>query len=354
MNIQRYYLLDILRGIAAFSVVIFHYKIFYGSEISKEIFFKENAPLYNFLYFVYDYGWMAVQFFFILSGFIFYTLYMEKIQNKKISKFEFFKLRFSRLYPLHFFTLLICLLIYIYSSHHGYPNIVVADLKHFILNFFLIQNWGLEEFASFNRPSWSISIECLLYIIFFFVFSFNFNKYAISIVCIFLGGAIFFLNKYIGYGIYCFFIGGLTCLIFNKSIKIVKNLNIYWIFTFLLVIISCIILNQIENQIYIKIFVFTFLFPILILNFMSAQNIFKDLGKIFSIIGDVSYSVYLLHYPIQAIIIVILFKMQLKINFDSITLFIAYIFFIFLISFISFKYLEKPFQKLIRNNKSTK
>ena len=87
---------------------------------------------------------------------------------------------------------------------------------------------------------------------------------------------------------------------------------------------------------------------------MSAQNIFKDLGKIFSIIGDVSYSVYLLHYPIQAIIIVILFKMQLKINFDSITLFIAYIFFIFLISFISFKYLEKPFQKLIRNNKSTK
>ena len=354
MNIQRYYLLDILRGIAAFSVVIFHYKIFYGSEISKEIFFKENAPLYNFLYFVYDYGWMAVQFFFILSGFIFYTLYMEKIQNKKISKFEFFKLRFSRLYPLHFFTLLICLLIYIYSSHYGYPNIVVADLKHFILNFFLIQNWGLEEFASFNRPSWSISIECLLYIIFFFVFSFNFNKYAISIVCIFLGGAIFFLNKYIGYGIYCFFIGGLTCLIFNKSIKIVKNLNIYWIFTFLLVIISCIILNQIENQIYIKIFVFTFLFPILILNFMSAQNIFKDLGKIFSIIGDVSYSVYLLHYPIQAIIIVILFKMQLKINFDSITLFIAYIFFIFLISFISFKYLEKPFQKLIRNNKSTK
>ena len=349
MNIQRYYLLDIVRGIAAFSVVIFHYKIFYRSEISNEIFFKENAPLYNFLYFVYEYGWMAVQFFFILSGFIFYTLYMEKIQNKKISKFEFFKLRFSRLYPLHFFTLLICLLIYVYSTHYGYPGIIVADLKHFILNFFLIHKWGLEELVSFNRPSWSISIESLLYIVFFFVFSFNFNKYAISIICIFVGGAIFFLNKNIGYGIYCFFIGGLTCLIFSTSIKIFKNLNIYWLFTFLLLIISCIILTQIENPIYVKIFIFTFLFPILILNLMSAQNIFKDIGKIFSIIGDISYSVYLLHYPIQAIIIVILFKMQLKINFDSPTLFISYIIFIFLISFISFKYLEKPFQKLIRN-----
>ena len=42
---------------------------------------------------------------------------------------------------------------------------------------------------------------------------------------------------------------------------------------------------------------------------MSAQNIFKDLVKIFSIIGDVSYSVYLLNYPIQAIIIVMEFQL---------------------------------------------
>ena len=192
MNINRYYLLDIARGIAAFSIVIFHYKIFYVSEVSKEIYLKKSAPLYNFLYFIYEYGWMAVQFFFILSGFIFYTLYMEKIQNKKISKFEFFKLRFSRLYPLHFFTLIICLLIYLYSIYYNYPTVIVADLKHFILNIFLVQNWGIEDFTSFNRPSWSISIEALLYIIFFLVFSFNFNKYAISIICIFIGIAIFF------------------------------------------------------------------------------------------------------------------------------------------------------------------
>ena len=85
MNETRYYLIDIARGLAAFTVVIFHYKIFYGVSSTQQ-YINENSPFYNILYFVYEFGWMGVQFFFTLSGFIFYALYLEKIKNKKISK----------------------------------------------------------------------------------------------------------------------------------------------------------------------------------------------------------------------------------------------------------------------------
>ena len=102
---QRLYLLDIARGIAAISVAIFHYKLFYAYNLSLKDLITTNQPFYNYIKFIYEHGWIAVQFFFLLSGFIFFKLYLNKIKNKNISFYNFLILRISRLYPLHFLTL---------------------------------------------------------------------------------------------------------------------------------------------------------------------------------------------------------------------------------------------------------
>ena len=61
---ERFYLLDIARGIAAIAVAIFHYKLFYAYNLSSEIFVPENQPFYIYIKLIYEYGWIAVQFFF--------------------------------------------------------------------------------------------------------------------------------------------------------------------------------------------------------------------------------------------------------------------------------------------------
>ena len=79
----RIYLLDVVRGFAALSVVIFHYRIFYNHTVSLNIFDMSKQPFYNFLYLIYQNGWIAVQFFFLLSGFIFFKFYLKLIFEKK-------------------------------------------------------------------------------------------------------------------------------------------------------------------------------------------------------------------------------------------------------------------------------
>jgi peptidoglycan/LPS O-acetylase OafA/YrhL len=348
MNETRYYLIDIARGLAAFTVVIFHYKIFYGVSSTQQ-YINENSPFYNILYFVYEFGWMGVQFFFTLSGFIFYALYLEKIKNKKISKWQFFKLRFSRLYPLHLLTFILIILLFFYHKQENFPVMIDGDIKHFLLNIFLIQTWGFEDFHSFNGPSWSISIEFFLYIIFFNIF-FKIKKhdYKVTLFSILTGIFIFFINKYIGYGLYCFFFGGLAFLIYKNLISNNFSLYINCLINFIMLIFIILILSYINNPILIKIFVFSFLFPMLIINLMLIQNIFNKAGRLLSIIGDVSYSVYLLHFVLQICIKTFLLNQNIKVNFDKPIFFILYLTTLFILALISFNFFEKPIQKFLR------
>ena len=89
---------------------------------------------------------------------------------KKISIRTFFINRFSRLYPLHFITLLIVLILQIIyqnlnENYFVYEN---NDIYHLFLQLLFISNWGFEKGYSFNGPIWSVSIELIVYFIFYF------------------------------------------------------------------------------------------------------------------------------------------------------------------------------------------
>ena len=94
--IKRFYALDALRGLAALGVVLFHYRMF-----------DAGRPLEKTFLFIHVYGWMMVDVFFCISGFIFFWKYGELIYQKSIGFKKFALLRLSRLYPLHLLTLLL-------------------------------------------------------------------------------------------------------------------------------------------------------------------------------------------------------------------------------------------------------
>jgi peptidoglycan/LPS O-acetylase OafA/YrhL len=164
-----FYWLDILRTIAAVGVLIWHYQHFYflqaGQNSLAAIY---TQPFYNYLILFYHKGFVFVQLFWVISGFIFCARYLNN--NYVVSAKEFFINRFARLYPLHFITLLtVALLQYIsnewFQIYQIYPY---NDFRHFILNLFLVSHWGFQKGWSFNAPIWSVSVEIPIYIYLFY------------------------------------------------------------------------------------------------------------------------------------------------------------------------------------------
>ena len=88
-------------------------------------------------------------------------------------------------------------------------------------------------------------------------------------------------------------------------------------------------------------------FPLIIIDLCIIQFYFKDIGKKFQILGDISYTIYLVHFPIQIIFHLINLRF-FKISYDENMLFILFIFLVTLISYITYKYFELPLKIQMR------
>ena len=342
---NRFFLLDLSRAMAAICVVLQHYQHFYfvAPHTYVENFTRSQQPFYNLIEPAYKFGPVAVQFFFILSGFIFFMFYKKKIENKKINFNTFLSLRLSRLYPLHLLTLLAMLVFqklyfFLNSEYFVYPG---NDLKNFILHFFLIQEWGFKSSWAYNAPAWSISVELFLYISFFLISLFyikNLFQSFISIIVVFFLYCI--IQPEIAHliiGIILFYYGGFTFYLYLKirDLLMSKFKNFFLIF---LIFFNIIIFGRFLNSLFLEmqlsiidltgdrlmILLYFVKFPLIIINLSILQFYFKNLGKSFQIFGDISYTIYLVHLPIQLLFSMI-DKNLIKINFDN-NLYLFYFF----------------------------
>ena len=88
--------LNYFRGIASIIVIFYHIKDSINISIDSK------------LYFLFSKGYLAVDFFFILSGFVISYSYQNLSNKAEIIKY--LKKRFLRIYPIHFFTLLMIII----------------------------------------------------------------------------------------------------------------------------------------------------------------------------------------------------------------------------------------------------
>jgi peptidoglycan/LPS O-acetylase OafA/YrhL len=155
---KHFEILDGLRGIAAVSVVTFHFMEWVYSDYSK-----------NFI----GHGFLAVDFFFCLSGFVIAYAYDDRIA--KMGVLEFFKSRLIRLHPLVIAGSVLGLLAFLFDPFGGHPElystgkiILAFACSALLIPFPVIADRGVNLFG-FNAPAWSLFWEYVANIVYAFV-----------------------------------------------------------------------------------------------------------------------------------------------------------------------------------------
>ncbi|MFO1248147.1 MAG: acyltransferase [Alphaproteobacteria bacterium] len=123
-------------------------------------------------------GYLWVEFFFVLSGFILTHAYWPRLKDllRRSGYIAFLRARLIRLYPLHLFMLLLLLAMVIglraLAAHGGYYSIFDAkyhqdvSIRGFWLSLFLVQAWNTMGSLTWNGVSWFVSVEFFLCLIF--------------------------------------------------------------------------------------------------------------------------------------------------------------------------------------------
>lgn len=172
--VRRFRALDGLRGVASLLVVLLHVE--WPNHLTSNRFVQN--------------GYIAVDLFFVLSGFVIASNYLHRIENLR-DVVRFLGLRFFRLYPLHiavlgaFVVLELAKLIIQHAlgvAPGGQtPFTNTSSAPALVANIFLVQGLHLIDYPTWNGPSWSISCEFFAYVVF-----------AIAVVTRMVGGRRFF------------------------------------------------------------------------------------------------------------------------------------------------------------------
>lgn len=142
-----------LRGFAAFGVFIYHFH-----HVSAFDGLTKFAPGF------FELGWLFVDLFFVLSGWVMAHVYFDRLAQRNLGDVsQFFVARIARIYPLHLVVLLswIAFSIFVIGSqtdHFTFRNL----LGQLTLTF----TWGPLTTAGFVAPAWSISAEFFAYLLF--------------------------------------------------------------------------------------------------------------------------------------------------------------------------------------------
>lgn len=118
-------------------------------------------------------AYLFTDFFFVLSGFVMAASYRDRLA-KEGGVWRFLSLRLARVWPLHLVTLFLMaaglwLLEYRADVVLGKPLPILSNangLAPFLSNVLLVQAWHLHPWTTWNRPSWSISAEMTTYVLF--------------------------------------------------------------------------------------------------------------------------------------------------------------------------------------------
>lgn len=355
--------LDALRGVAALVVVAFHYSnLMTVGDALPPSFSRAGLPFHDFIPIILDKGWLAVDLFFTLSGFVFFWLYSKSIADRSMMPGRFFMLRFSRLYPLHVATLVFIAAMQLAyaSSHPDLPFFVVKvnDWQHFMLHLGFISNWLPSFGYTFNSPVWSVSVEVLLYILFFVFCRYTTRRvWAMSALSIMGWWLIYRVNFHVGRGVGSFFAGGLAFVAFERlsssknrhpwangllvATAIVWTIGLYgisrdWSF----------VPAWLHNR--TRYFPVAIMFPVTVLT-LALWEERTGMGKPLAWLGDISYSTYLLHFPLQIVLVMAVDAMGMSRSvFYSPWAFIGFFALLIPISAACFHWFERPAQRALR------
>jgi len=305
--------IEVLRFLCALSVLVWHYQHFYFDPATASFAVERSQqPLYWLLHPFYDFGWLGVNFFWSISGFIFFHNYRLAIEGGAVSPQTFFVRRFSRLYPLHLATLLaVAALQYlVYRPAIGtffvYEHNSAPD---FVLQLLFASGWTPSHADAFNAPIWSVSTEILVYVLFFLLARHLRLGMIQTLALVVLSGAAgTVLIRYQVKGnvsniVFCcfyFFVGGGVDLILKRFAAPTARYRAALTLGSGLFCLAA--LGFFATIGFTKYLFATVLAPMSIFFLcVSEPYVPRGLGRKIAFLGSMTYSSYLVHFPLQII-----------------------------------------------------
>ena len=344
MNKIRHENLDYFRGICALSIMIYHYSWF----VLGQKYTSDNV--------IGRIGIYGVSLFYVLSGLTMFLVYYKNFTFNKTFFKEFYIKRFFRIFPLMWFVLIFSYII-VGTKNNCVQRLIIAS------GLFSIFDWG----ASTPIGMWSIGNELSFYLLLPFIFiAFKTNK----MIGIMLSSLIIIIYIYFAFFKFdpliegvsenlnyknplnhaALFVGGILIgYVFNE--KQIKPMLVNFIFL-IAILLFCFypcsgdLRNVLigTNRIVFTLICFAITFSVLKLNNSLLNHKIK---KIFSWLGEISYSLYLIHGLVWSIVLFAGLKIRYVLPISFILSLI--------ISHYVYKYLETPARKLgyrlIKNKK---
>ena len=318
----HYELLDGLRGVAALLVVFYH--IFEGFSFA-ELTNSAGDGVISTL----NHGHIAVDFFFMLSGFVISYAYDDRWGKMSIG--DFFKRRLVRLHPMVVMGALVGVATFAFAGCRQWDGTAVSApyvLLALVLTMLMVpalpglpyEVRGNGEMFPLNGPAWSLFFEYIGNIL-YALFIRRLSTKALAIFASALGVAhvCFFVGDLSGYG--CVgvgwtidsvnFLGGLVRMLFPFTVGMLlartfvprKVKGAFWMCTILLIALfsvpyiassGSVSLNSLYEVVCIAL-----LFPLIVWMGACGTCGGNFTGRVSRLLGDLSYPLYIVHYPIM-------------------------------------------------------
>ncbi len=326
----HYELLDGLRGVAALLVVFYH--IFEGLS------FAAGGTLITTI----NHGYLAVDFFFILSGFVIGYAYDDR-WKRNMTLGNFFTRRLIRLHPMIIMGTIIGAITFCIQGSVQWDGSHVATsavMLALLAAMFFIPAYpgagydvrGNGEIFSLNGPSWSLFFEYIGNILYaLFIHRLSNRGLAILVALSGIGLAWFALFDIVGYGMLgvgwtldgANFWGGMLRMLFpfslgmllSRHFRPIKIRGAFWICSAVLLILFCV--PYIEgkspvclNGVY-ELICIALIFPALVWIAASGKTTDKQSTRICRFLGDISFPLYAIHYPLMYLFYAWLIKNKL-------------------------------------------
>ena len=322
----HYELLDGLRGVAAILVLFYH--VFEGLTFAEA-----TNGVGSGLITTLNHGHIAVDFFFILSGFVISYAYDDRWA--KMSTWQFFKRRLVRLHPMLVMGALIGVLAFAFVGFEKWDGTTAPTgwvMVAMLLTMFMIpavpgvpyEVRGNGEMFPLNGPAWSLFFEYVGNILYALVIR-RLSTKILTILAVVLGclHAWFFVGNVSGYDMVGVgwtidelnFWGGLVRMLFPftvgmllaRTFKPRKVKGAFWICCVMLVVLfavpyiapfenSGISINSLYEVVCIAL-----VFPFIVWLGACGGMGSSFTSKVGKVLGDLSYPLYIVHYPIMYI-----------------------------------------------------
>ncbi|MGS0526301.1 acyltransferase family protein [Zobellia nedashkovskayae] len=307
----RLKILDSIRGIASL-IVLYHHIFKLNKAVFKSYFSDISFTIFDFISELND---EAVLLFFIISGFSIGLSTLKRPLKDKNSVNGYFYRRFKRILPIYWIAILLSFLVGISLN---ILNLEDFSIRNLLGNLLFLQTSKVIPESSIipyglNGPLWSLSYEMFFYLLFPLVYFINkkylkkvglYAKYVLLIAAIMIG--IVINKKIIFIPYFLFLVGFMTWIqgyISSYCFVLLKKKNTFFMINFLLGLLITIASTKIPSD-SIKIIGKgmllngIFYFTMILTDGLNTQKLQKFIDVIFYKLGEGSYAIYALHYPL--------------------------------------------------------